>query len=104
MTSGRLAAAAVDEALSTGDPKALRAARKNFMKRHGRVFAILGMMQYFWYDSDKRRERFVRICDDPDVQLLTWQAYMNKELAYVRPLAHARIFFKDLGHLFGLAG
>jgi geranylgeranyl reductase len=103
MTSGRLAAAAVDEALSTGNPQALRQARKNFMTAHGRVFAILGMMQYFWYVSDKRRERFVKICDDRDVQMLTWQAYMNKELSYVRPLAHARIFFKDMAHLIGFA-
>jgi geranylgeranyl reductase len=26
---------------------------------------------------------------------------MNKELVRARPGAHARIFFKDLGHLFG---
>ena len=50
------------------------------MKEHGRVFWILGMMQYFWYSSDKRRERFVDMCDDKDVQQLTWQAYMNKRL------------------------
>jgi geranylgeranyl diphosphate/geranylgeranyl-bacteriochlorophyllide a reductase len=103
MASGRIAADAVDAFLTSGNPKALKLARKHFMKAHGRVFAILGMMQYFWYVSDKRRERFVKICDDPDVQTLTWQAYMNKELAYIRPLAHVRIFFKDLGHLLGMA-
>jgi geranylgeranyl diphosphate/geranylgeranyl-bacteriochlorophyllide a reductase len=26
---------------------------------------------------------------------------MNKELVRARPLAHLRIFFKDLAHLFG---
>jgi geranylgeranyl diphosphate/geranylgeranyl-bacteriochlorophyllide a reductase len=102
MASGRMVAQAVDHSLATGNPKALRGARKQFMKAHGRVFAILGMMQYFWYDSDKRRERFVKICEDPDVQQLTWLSYMNKELQFVRPAAHARIFFKDLGHLLGL--
>ena len=60
------------------------------MKAHGRVFWILGIMQYFWYANDKRRERFVSICRDPDVQRLTWEAYMNKELARARPAAHAR--------------
>ncbi|MBV8971890.1 MAG: geranylgeranyl diphosphate reductase, partial [Sphingomonadaceae bacterium] len=59
-------------------------------------------MQYFWYSSDKRRERFVTICDDADVQRLTWQAYMNKELVRADPMAHVRIFLKDLGHLFGI--
>ena len=88
MTAGREAATAVDEFLATGNPKALAGARKRFMKAHGRVFWILGMMQYFWYSSDKRRERFVKICDDPDVQRLTWQAYMNKELVRADPMAH----------------
>ncbi len=102
MTAGRMAADAVGRFLDTGDPKALAGARKAFMKAHGRVFWILGIMQYFWYSSDKRRERFVKICDDPDVQRLTWKAYMNKELVRADPMAHLRIFLKDLGHLFGI--
>ena len=102
MTCGRLAAEAVAEFLDTGRPKALAQARKRFMKAHGRVFWILGIMQYFWYSSDKRRERFVKMCADPDVQALTWQAYMNKELVRAKPMAHVRIFLKDTAHLFGL--
>jgi len=43
------------------------------------------------------------ICKDKDVQQLTFEAYMNKELVRKRPLAHVRIFFKDIAHLFGLA-
>lgn len=64
---------------------------------------MLGIMQYFWYASDKRRECFVKICEDADVQRLIWQAYMNKELVRSSPMTHVRIFFKDLAHLFGLA-
>lgn len=101
MTSGRMAAQAALACLATGDARKLALARKHFMREHGRVFWILGMMQYFWYSSDRRRERFVAICADPDVQQLTWQAYMNKKLVRARPAAHARIFFKDLGHLIG---
>ncbi len=102
MEGGRMAADAVEARLATGDVKALGMARKRFMKAHGKVFMVLGVMQHFWYRSDKRRERFVAMCDDPDVQALTWQAYMNKELVRARPAAHAKIFFKDLGHLFGV--
>ena len=72
------------------------------MKAHGNVFWMLGMMQRFWYANDKRRERFVSICRDRDVQQLTWDAYMNKELVRARPMAHARIFFKNLAHLAGV--
>jgi len=102
MTCGRLAAGAAAEFLDTGNPKALRQSRARFMAQHGRVFWILGIMQYFWYHSDKRRERFVKMCADPDVQNLTWEAYMNKRLVRSRPAAHLRIFFKDMGHLLGL--
>lgn len=102
MVGGRLAGEAADAFLKTGDARALATARKRFMKTHGSVFWILGIMQDYWYSSDKRRERFVTICRDPDVQQLTWDAYMNKELVRARPLAHARIFFKNIAHLTGL--
>jgi geranylgeranyl reductase len=103
MAGGRLAAAAVDEFLTTGDARALGNARRQFMRAHGRVFMVLGIMQRFWYSSDARRERFVSICRDKDVQELTWQAYMHKKLVRARPMAHLRIFAKDVAHLLGLA-
>ena len=102
MAGGRFAAEAVDRFLATGDVSALKLARRRFMKAHGRVFFILGVLQRFWYSSDALRERFVSICRDPDVQKLTWESYMNKELVRRQPLAHVRIFFKDLAHLFGI--
>ena len=76
---------------------------KQFMREHGKVFWVLGIMQYFWYSSDKRREKFVKICEDKDVQQLTFESYMNKVLVRKKPMAHVRIFFKDLAHLFGMA-
>ena len=102
MLSGRLAADAIDERLATGDVRALATARRRFMKLHGRVFWILGIMQYFWYSSDKRRERFVSLCRDPDIQRLTWQAYLEKELVRSDPMAHVRIMMRDFAHLFGV--
>ncbi len=102
MTSGRLAAEAVDAKLATGDPRALATARRRFMRAHGQVFWILGVMQRHWYTTDRRRERFVSICRDRDVQELTFDAYMHKELVRARPMAHARIFFKNLAHLAGV--
>jgi len=103
MIGGRFAADAAEAFLQTGNARALQLARKQFMKLHGRVFLILGIMQWFWYSSDKRRESFVKMCMDKDVQRLTWESYMNKELVRKSPLAHVKIFFKDLAHLVGLA-
>lgn len=103
MAGGRYAAGAVALFLRSGDARALKLARRQFMRAHGKVFWILGLMQKFWYSSDRRRERFVSICRDPDVQRLTWQAYMHKKLVRSTPLAHMRIFAKDMAHLLGLA-
>lgn len=102
MASGRFAADALDRLLTTGDARQLCTVRRRFMAEHGRVFWVLGMMQYFWYSSDARRERFVKMCADPDVQRLTWQAYMHKQLVRTDPMAHVRIFLKDTAHLLGL--
>jgi geranylgeranyl diphosphate/geranylgeranyl-bacteriochlorophyllide a reductase len=103
MASGRHAATAVGALLDGASPRCLGQARKLFMREHGRVFWVLGIMQRFWYSSDKRRERFVSICKDKDVQQLTFDAYMNKRLVRKKPMAHVRIFFKDMAHLLGLA-
>ena len=67
------------------------------------MFWVLGIMQYFWYRNDRRRERFVSMCEDRDVQQLTFDAYMNKRLVRKKPMAHVKIFFKDLAHLLGWA-
>lgn len=103
MVSGRLAAEAAQACLTSGDARALAMARKRFMAAHGRVFWVLGMMQYFWYSSDKRREGFVKMCRDPDVQRLTWEAYLHKRLLRGNPMAHLRIFCKDMMTLLGIA-
>lgn len=102
MTCGRIAAEAAQAFLATGNPATLKQARRRFMREHGKVFLILRIMQHFWYSSDKRRERFVDMCADRDVQQLTWQAYMNKRLVRAKPMAHVRIFLKDCAHLLGL--
>ncbi|MFC3685734.1 geranylgeranyl diphosphate reductase [Hydrogenophaga luteola] len=103
MVGGQLAAEAAQAMLVSGNPAALRLARKKFMKLHGTVFRVLGVMQWFWYSSERRRERFVKICEDRDVQQLTFESYMNKRLVRKKPMAHVRIFLKDVGHLLGLA-
>jgi len=103
MVGGRRAAEAVGELLATGNGRVLAQARKRFMKEHGTVFLVLGIMQRFWYTNDKRRERFVHICKDKDVQQMTFESYMNKKLTRKKPLDQIRIFFKDMAHLLGLA-
>ncbi len=102
MVGGRVAATAAAACLASGRVRDLRLARKLFMREHKTVFKVLGAMQNAYYRSDDRRERFVSLCHDVDVQRLTFEAYMNKKLVKARPLAHLKIGLKNLGHLTGL--
>jgi geranylgeranyl reductase len=102
MVGGRVAATAASACLTSGRAKDLTLARKLFMREHKQVFRVLGAMQNAYYRSDERRERFVSLCHDIDVQRLTFEAYMNKKLVKARPLAHLKIGIKNLAHLSGL--
>lgn len=103
MLTGQLGAQAVAHYLRTGQSKALKSARKSFMKAHGTPFFVLRVMQAIWYHTDKRREQFVKMCQDPDVQKLTWESYLNKKLSRRDPMAHVRVFWKDMQQLLGVA-
>lgn len=99
MLGGRVAATAASAYLASGRVKDLQLARKLFMQEHKSVFKVLGAMQNAYYRNDDRRERFVSLCHDVDVQKLTFEAYMHKKLIKARPLAHLKIGLKNLAHL-----
>jgi geranylgeranyl reductase len=102
MVGGRVAATAAAACLASGRAKDLQLARKLFMGEHKMVFKVLRSMQDAYYKSDERRERFVSLCHDVDVQRLTFEAYMNKKLVRARIMAHVKIGFKNIAHLTGL--
>ena len=102
MMGGRVAATAASACLASGRAKDLQLARKLFMREHKQVFRVLGAMQNAYYRNDERRERFVSLCHDIDVQKLTFEAYMNKKLVKARPMAHLKIGLKNAAHLMRL--
>ena len=102
MVGGQVAARAALAFLASQNVRDLKLARKLFMKEHGTVFKVLRSMQDAYYKSDMRRERFVSLCHDRDVQKLTFEAYMNKKLVAARPMAHIKIGVKNVAHLLGL--
>ncbi len=102
MVGGQVAAKAALACLASGRVADLKLARKLFIKEHGTVFKVLRSMQDAYYKSDMRRERFVSLCHDLDVQKLTFEAYMNKKLVAARPMAHIKIGLKNVAHLLGL--
>ncbi|MFL2822774.1 MAG: geranylgeranyl diphosphate reductase [Paracoccaceae bacterium] len=102
MAAGKEAAYAANKFLLSQDVRDLALARKRFMKKHKTVFKVLGAMQNAYYRSDERRERFVSLCKDIDVQKITFESYMHKKLTRKRPLAHIKIMIKNVLHLTGL--
>jgi geranylgeranyl reductase len=102
MVGGRVAATAAQAALASGRGRDLALARKLFMRDHKTVFRVLRQMQDAYYKNDDRRERFVSLCHDLDVQRLTFEAYMNKQMKFSKPLAHVKIGIKNMLHLTGL--
>ena len=102
MGGGRVAATAAQAFLASGKARDLKLARKLFMKDNKTVFKVLRSMQDAYYRSDERRERFVSLCHDVDVQKLTFEAYMNKKLVSARPMAHVKIGIKNMAHLLRL--
>ncbi|MBL3704328.1 geranylgeranyl diphosphate reductase [Sulfitobacter sp. BDSS02] len=102
MFGGRVAASAAAACLTTGRASDLKLARRLFMREHKTVFRVLASMQDAYYRSNDRRERFVSLCHDVDVQRLTFEAYMNKAIVRSRPMAHIRIGLKNLAHLTGI--
>ncbi len=99
MVGGQVAATAASACLTSGRMQTLKLARQLFMREHKMVFRVLASMQNAYYKSDDRRERFVSLCHDIDVQRLTFEAYMNKKLVRAHPMAHLRIGLKNLAHL-----
>ena len=102
MAAGREAAYAAKQFLLSQNTADLGLARKRFMKKHKTVFKVLGAMQNAYYKSDDRRERFVSLCNDIDVQKITFESYMHKKLTRKRPIAHLKIMIKNILHLSGL--
>ena len=102
LDGGKEAANAVESFLKSNNPADLKLARKKFMAKHQTVFKVLEVMQNAYYKSDERRERFVSLCHDVDVQKLTFESYMYKKLIKNRPLAHIKIMLKNVAHLTGL--
>ncbi|MCY4288389.1 MAG: geranylgeranyl diphosphate reductase [Aestuariivita sp.] len=102
MFAGRVSAQACVATLKSGRVRELKGARKAFMREHKTVFRVLQSMQNAYYRSDQRRERFVSLCHDTDVQRLTFEAYMNKKLVKSGLMPHIKIAAKNFAHLTGL--
>ncbi len=90
MAAGRLAAQTLHAHF--GDAKfPLERYEKSWQKRYGSMFDFLEVLERFSYRGDKNREFFVDMCATKEVQELTFDSYLFKEMAKVSPAHHARM-------------
>ena len=55
---------------------------KKWDKKYGTTYKVLEILQNIFYRNDSAREAFVEMCDDMDVQRLTFDSYLYKSCLY----------------------
>ncbi len=90
MAAGRLAAQTLHAHF--GDAKfKLERYEKAWQKRYGTMFDFLEVLERYSYRGNRNREFFVDMCDTKEVQELTFDSYLFKEMAKVSPATHVRM-------------
>jgi geranylgeranyl reductase len=90
MAAGRMAAQTL--LAHFGDPKmALERYEKGWQKKYGAMFDFLEVLEKWSYRANKNREFFVDMCATEEVQRLTFDSYLFKEMAKVAPSHHVRM-------------
>lgn len=81
MKSGDMAARAIAKHIAQPTSAALRADYdKPYWKAYRITYSFLAFLQRISYNNDVQREIFARMCDDPDVQRLTFDGYLTKHI------------------------
>ncbi|MEM7726701.1 MAG: geranylgeranyl reductase [Cyanobacteria bacterium P01_A01_bin.45] len=101
--SGRMCAETIVEVSNAGakipTEKDLKLYLKRWDKKYGLTYKVLDILQSVFYRSDATREAFVEMCDDLDVQRLTFDSYLYKTVVPANPITQLKITAKTLGSL-----
>jgi geranylgeranyl reductase len=101
--SGRVCAETIVELTKSGARIPTEADLKVYLKRwdkaYGSTYLVLDLLQRVFYRSDATREAFVEMCDDIDVQKLTFDSYLYKTVEPANPLTQLKITAKTIGSL-----
>ncbi len=92
MASGRMAAQTVLGHFGFGEK--LELYEKRWQKRYGAMFDFLEFLERASYLSNKKREWFTDMCRVGTVQRLTFDSYLFKDMATVKPLDHVSLIYE----------
>lgn len=91
MKSGKQAALTLIEMLPDVSEKALRRYEKIWWKEYGTMYRFLQWLQKWGYGNERQMEVFTDMCRNKDVQQLTFESYMHKNMARVSWLSQMRM-------------
>jgi geranylgeranyl reductase len=102
--SGRMCAEAIVEISKKGTLMPTEKEIKNtYLKRwdrkYGATYIVLDILQRIFYRTDAAREAFVEMCDDQDVQKLTFDSYLYKKVVMMNPWQQVKLTARTLGSL-----
>jgi geranylgeranyl reductase len=101
--SGRMCAETIVEVSNNGaripTEQELKLYIKRWDKKYGLTYKVLDILQTVFYRSDATREAFVEMCDDMDVQKLTFDSYLYKTVVPANPITQLKITAKTIGSL-----
>lgn len=87
--SGRMCAEQIVASSQAGQRIPTEADLKKYIKtwdrQYGATYKVLEILQNIFYSNDAAREAFVEMCDDKDVQRLTFDSYLYKRVVAMNP-------------------
>ncbi len=99
--SGRMCAEQIVAASANGakipTEKDLKVYLKKWDRQYGATYKVLEILQNIFYRNDAAREAFVEMCDDKDVQRLTFDSYLYKRVVLMNPWQQLKLTLLTLG-------
>jgi len=99
--SGRMCAEEIVTASDGGKriptEKDLKVYIRKWDRKYGATYKVLELLQAIFYSNDAAREAFVEMCDDKDVQRLTFDSYLYKRVVAMSPWQQIKLTLLTLG-------
>ena len=99
--SGRMCAEQIVESSQGGKKIPTEQDLKKYLKiwdkKYGATYKVLEILQNIFYSNDGAREAFVEMCDDLDVQRLTFDSYLYKTVVTMKPMQQLKLTLKTIG-------
>ncbi|MEA5390527.1 geranylgeranyl reductase [Cyanobium gracile UHCC 0139] len=99
--SGRMCAEEIVTASAGGSripsEKDLKVYIRKWDRKYGATYKVLELLQNIFYSNDAAREAFVEMCDDKDVQRLTFDSYLYKRVVAMNPWQQIKLTVLTLG-------